>query len=249
MLSEDCLNYDLYSGTGKASLHVWKMSDDETQALLACTTEYGMDIYRYNFTTSDITYLFRGSLESSPVLPDYNGYYFSDLGDNLVSQGLMYSDTGLNEIRAWNWKTGELLWTNDSNNIAGINVKVAEDGWVYYTYIEHLETGNYLNLAAYNVVTGEEGAPPPLVMENIYAAIPAVKGRPELIFFSGGEGPITSSEPRIPTGRKYYYLWDRNTDVVRRLTLLPISYGSGGLVGGQVPPLTAFYSRQGGSYP
>jgi hypothetical protein len=86
-----------------------------------------------------------------------------------------------------------------------------------------------------------------MVMDNTLAPMPAIAGHPEYLFFMAGDGPISSAEPRLPTGEKHYYLWNRETDVVRRVTRIPNRYGSGVLALGQDPPQTAVYLSAGGT--
>ncbi len=246
LLSEDCLNYDLYDPAGKAAMSVWKISDDESEAVFSCTGST-MDIYKLDLETGEITYLLRGLEELSPFSLTSGGYDYQDTGGVFLSFMLGgYNWTP--EIRVWNWRTGERVWTHAETNLAGIWPLPAEDGWVYYTLREQRGNDWYLKIEGYNFLTGLTGSPPN-VMDNNYAADQAILGHPEYVFFMAGDGPISSAEPRLPTGERHYYLWNRETDVVRRVTRIPISYGSGVLALGQDPPQTAVYQRAGGTYP
>ncbi|MBU1412847.1 hypothetical protein KKC22_15155 [Myxococcota bacterium] len=247
LLSEDCQNYDLFSGVGRAVMGVWKISDDESEAVFACW--YGpMDIYKMDLRTGEKTHLLRGS-EEPAQFGGTTGWHFQDPGGDFISFTLGYWSTTLaDELRVWNWRTGELVWSFSDPALAGILSTPAEDGWVYYTMREPRNGDWYLRIDGYNILTGETGSPP-VVMENQLAATPAIQGRPEYIFFMAGDGPITSAEPRLPTGEKHYYLWNRETDIVRRVTRIPISYGNGILALGQNPPQTAIYQISGGTFP
>ncbi len=246
LLSEDCLNYDLYSGTGRSVMGVWKMADDEGEAVLLCSGDT-LDLYKINLNTGTKTVLLRGSLEAPNMIQTSNNPLFQDAGGDFVSILLAWQNTNHKEIRVWNWRTGELLWSFASDELAGLGLVVSEDGWQYYTMREQRNGDWYMRIDGYNVLSGETGSPP-VVMENQFRPIPGLPGHPEYVFFNAGDGPMLSSTP-TPSGVSHYYLWNRDTDVMRRVTLRPPYPALGCLVNGQAFSTTVVYAdRFNGCY-
>jgi len=68
------------------------------------------------------------------------------------------------------------------------------------------------------------------VRENTFIPLPVLRGRPELLMFSGGDGWISGTEPRVPIEGSYRYIKDWTTGVERRVTLKEGVPASGGLV-------------------
>ncbi|PKN21326.1 MAG: hypothetical protein CVU65_17075 [Deltaproteobacteria bacterium HGW-Deltaproteobacteria-22] len=245
LLSEDCLNYDLYSGTGRSVMGVWKMADDEGEAVLLCSGDT-LDLYKINLNTGTKTVLLRGSLEAPNMIQTSNNPLFQDAGGDFVSILLAWQNTNHKEIRVWNWRTGELLWSFASDELAGLGLVVSEDGWQYYTMREQRNGDWYMRIDGYNVLTGETGSPP-IVMENQFRPIPGLPGHPEYVFFNAGDGPMLSSTP-TPSGVSHYYLWNRDSDVMRRVTIRPPYPALGCLVNGQAHTTIVYADRFNGCY-
>lgn len=246
LLSEDCLNYDLYDPNGKAVMSVWKMSDDEREAVFSCEGS-NMDVYKVDLLTGERTYFLRGMEEPVVFAKGTTGYSFQDPGGDFIVMAFRWMNFDPMELRVWNWRTGERVFTFSHPELTG-GSPAAEDGWLYYTLREQRGNDWYLKIEGYNFLTGQTGSPP-MVMDNTLAPMPAIAGHPEYVFYMAGDGPISSAEPRLPTGETHYYLWNRETDVVRRVTRIPNRYGSGVLALGQDPPQTAVYLSVGGTYP
>ncbi|MDA3862250.1 MAG: hypothetical protein PF689_00105 [Deltaproteobacteria bacterium] len=248
LLSEDCLARQQNQNTGGSILSVWKMADDETTALFACSADFGSDLYHYDFSSGEINYLLRASEEDYKYNHADHGYSMLDYGGDYISYRFNGINWPTNEIRVWNWKTQELVWVMVDPDLANITPKPSSEGWIYYTKVFENNGSYYLKAEGYNFLTGEIREVPQ-VMENTLAVLPASTQRPELFIFTAGDGPIDSSEPRLPIGNKYYYIWNHESGVVRRLTLLPISYGVGIILPGQNHPQYAVYQMMGGLYP
>jgi len=246
LLSEDCLNYDLYDPNGHAVMSVWKMSDDEREAVFSCEGS-NMDVYKVDLLTGERTYFLRGMEEPVVFAKGTTGYSFQDPGGDFIVMAFRWMNFDPMELRVWNWRTGERVFTFSHPELTG-GSPAAEDGWLYYTLREQRGNDWFLKIEGYNFLTGQTGSPP-MVMDNTLVPMPAIAGRPEYVFFMAGDGPISSAEPRLPTGEKHYYLWNRETDAVRRVTRIPNRYGSGVLALGQDPPQTAVYLSAGGTYP
>ena len=260
ILSEDCLRTDLYNPNIKSNANIWKVSEDEKEFLLNCATDYGnvyngsdtygYDLYKLNIETGEITYLLKASDytdEYTAGFMGFGGYDFQDFDSDYVAVTI-YAQQGTrpNRVMVWNWRTGELVFETD-DHVSGGSAVVTEDGYLIYNEYETHESDavRTVHLKMINLETGEEEVVPE-VSDNTLSARQALPGRPELITFEAGEGYLNWA-PDIPKGKRWYYIWDRNTGIVRRLTPYTVSYGRSELVYGQEPAHTILMKMVAGN--